>query len=150
MGARPMSKVQQIDVPQGSLLADYGPPEAYRDSYAREVPGMVSLPEFIERFYCSMAFRPERLALGLIGRGTSNEHAARLARGEVESFAAWHVVERRAANGGPQGRPAARSGADLSANREDIAPRMRCGKEKCGCLNCGLDRHPFRADVLAS
>ncbi|MCK0129491.1 hypothetical protein [Erythrobacter sp. F6033] len=87
-------KVEQIDVPAGSLIARFGVESDYRDCFAREVSGAVSLSEFIERFYCSAAFRPERLALGLIGRGASNADAMRLASGEAKSFAAWNVVER--------------------------------------------------------
>ncbi|MEO1221334.1 MAG: hypothetical protein AAFY42_08290 [Pseudomonadota bacterium] len=95
-----MAKVTEIPVPEGSLLAQFGPPpgltaEPYRDCWSRTEPGEVTLEQFIERFYCSRTFRPERMLLGLIGRGGSSEDARRLARGEVQSFAAWNVVERR-------------------------------------------------------
>lgn len=90
-----MAKVLACPVPPGSLLAEFGSSTAYRDCFACEVPGLVTLPELIERFYCSPAFRPERLALGLIGRGASNADVHALASGEVQSFAAWNVVERR-------------------------------------------------------
>ncbi len=89
-----MAKVNACDVPEGSLLAEFGGPDDYRDCFACAVPGEVTLAAFIERFYCSMAFRPERLALGLIGRGASNADAAKLARGEAQTFAAWNVVDR--------------------------------------------------------
>ncbi len=123
-----MTKIYAIPVPDGSLLAEFDPPEAYRDCYVRRESGSVSLEQFIERFYCSWAFRPERIALGLIGRGASSEEARKLARGEVDSFAAWMVIERRSANGlvaehGPEGsarataRPQARKGrGDRSAD----------------------------------
>lgn len=89
------SKVQPIDVPAGSLLAAFGKAEDYRDCFARTVEGAVSLDAFIERFYCSMAFQPERLALSLIGRGASNDDARAVASGKAETFAAWDVMERR-------------------------------------------------------
>lgn len=89
-----MGKVREIDVPQGSLLARFGGPDDYRDAFCREVAGVVSLEEFVERFYCSTAFRPERIVLGLLGRGASNADAQRLARGEADRFAVWQVVER--------------------------------------------------------
>jgi len=92
-----MAKIENIAVPKGSLLAEFGPPGAYRDCFIREVPGSVKLEQFVERFYCSAAFRPERIVLGLIGKGASNADARAVARGEVESFAAWSVVERRVA-----------------------------------------------------
>ncbi|MEM1132354.1 MAG: hypothetical protein AAGH53_05415 [Pseudomonadota bacterium] len=90
-----MSKIDSIAVPHDSLLAEFGPAHAYRDCFARCVSGHVSLADFIERFYCGRAFRPERLVLGLIGRGASDTDAIRLASGEAQSFAAWNIVERR-------------------------------------------------------
>ena len=62
-----MTKVIACDVPEGSLLAAFGgqrdeKAQDYRDCFYRDVPGEVTLGEYIERFYCSAAFRPERLA----------------------------------------------------------------------------------------
>jgi hypothetical protein len=90
-----MAGVTACDVPEGSLLAAFGGPQDYRDCFAREVAGTVTLEEFIERFYCSMAFRPERMVLGLIGRGASNADAQALARRQADAIAVWKVVERR-------------------------------------------------------
>lgn len=90
-----MAKIESISVPEGSLLAEFGPPNAYRDCFTCDMPGSVSLEQFVERFYCSAAFRPERVVLGLIGRGASNGDARAVAQGDVESFAAWNVVSRR-------------------------------------------------------
>ncbi len=90
-----MAKIESIAVPKGSLLAEFDPPVAYRDCFMREVSGTVSLEAFIERFYCSTAFRLERIALGLIGRGANNADAQAVAHGKVDSFAAWTVIERR-------------------------------------------------------
>jgi len=92
-----MRKVREVEVPQDSLLAHFGGPDDYRDAFCREVPGEVSLEQFIERFYCSMAFRPERLVLGLLGRSASNADARALARGEADGIAVWEVVGRREA-----------------------------------------------------
>ena len=89
-----MGSVRQVEVPPDSLLARYGSAQDYRDCFAREVAGNVTLEQFIERFYCSASFRPERVVLGLIGRGASNADARALARGETDSFAVWEVVER--------------------------------------------------------
>jgi len=115
-----MAKIENIAVPKGSLLAEFGPPGAYRDCFIREVPGSVKLEQFVERFYCSAAFRPERIVLGLIGKGASNADARAVARGEVESFAAWSVVERREAprsgsggEDGPQGQPVAQHRSEI-------------------------------------
>lgn len=95
-------KVASVTVPSGSLLAQFTPPEldpnaAYRDCFSRIVPGAITMESYIERFYSSAAFRPERWALSLIGKGASNEDAKALARGEADSFAAWNVVEHQRA-----------------------------------------------------
>ena len=103
-----MARVIACDVPAGSLLAGFGGPDDYRDCFCREVAGAVSLAAFIERFYCSAAFRPERIVLGLIGRGASNADARALARGETDRIAVWEVIERRSATSGPQGRSRSR------------------------------------------
>lgn len=90
-----MFNVSACHLPEDSLLAQFGGHGDYRDCFCREVAGNVSLPEYIERFYCSMAFRPERMVLGLMGRRASSEDARKLARGEINRFGVWEVVERR-------------------------------------------------------
>ncbi|MEM1196356.1 MAG: hypothetical protein AAGH57_09660 [Pseudomonadota bacterium] len=93
-----MSKIESVPVPSASLLAEFGPPGAYRDCYAREVPSVgeaASLEAFVTRFYCSAAFRPERIVLGLAGHRSTNADAAALARGDADTFAMWRVIERR-------------------------------------------------------
>ena len=61
-----MAKITACEVPEGSLLAQFGGPQDYRDCFCREVPGEVTLAQYIERFYSSMAFGPERVILRLI------------------------------------------------------------------------------------
>ncbi|QFT76645.1 hypothetical protein [Erythrobacter sp. THAF29] len=90
-----VAKVTACDVPEGSLLAEFGGPEDYTDCFYRDVPGEVTLPEFIERFYRSTAFLPERLVLRAIGSNASPADARAVARGEAERFGVWRVVERR-------------------------------------------------------
>ena len=90
-----MATVTACDVPEGSLLAEFGGPADYRDCFIRDVPGDVSLADFIERFYCSMAFLPERLVLRAIAGPSSRSDARAVARGEALCFGAWKVVERR-------------------------------------------------------
>lgn len=58
------------------------------------MPGRIGLARYIAAFYASAAFTPERLALGLIGRGGSHADIAALARGRAERFAAWTVEAR--------------------------------------------------------
>lgn len=90
-----MSAVTPCEVPDGSLLDEFGPTHAYRDAFTRIEPGVVTLEELITRFYSSGAFRPERVLLGLAGHPGNDEDAAALARGETDRFAVWRVVERR-------------------------------------------------------
>lgn len=90
-----MAKLRAIAVPEGSLLARFGGAQDYRDAFCREVAGDVTLGAFITRFYCSAAFRPERVLLGLLGHGASSADAEALAKGETDRFAVWKVVERR-------------------------------------------------------
>lgn len=91
-----MAQVTACEVPEGSLLAGFGGPEDYRDCFERAVPGEVSLSEFVESFYRSIAFLPERLVLRALGTPAASADAGALARGETARFGAWKVVEQRA------------------------------------------------------
>lgn len=123
-----MAKVTGCDVPAGSLLARFGgqgdaKAQDYRDCFYRDVPNFdgreVTLAEFIERFYRSAAFLPERLVLKAIAGPSSRAVARAFARGETDRFGAWEMVERRSATSGPQGRPPARSDATEGRVSED-------------------------------
>ena len=89
-----MVSITAIDVPEGSLLAQFGQESDYRDCFARDVPGQVSLETYIERFYCSRAFLPERLILKALGTPASSADATAFARGKTDRFGAWRLVER--------------------------------------------------------
>ena len=89
-----MTKVTACDLPKESLLAHYGGPGDYRDCFCREIAGEVTLSQYIERFYSSMAFGPERVILSLIGRGATAENIRALARGDSDRIAVWEVIER--------------------------------------------------------
>lgn len=119
-----MFGVSACHLPDDSLLARFGGPSDYRDCFVREVAGEVTLEQYIERFYCSLAFRPERIVLGLMGRNASNEDARKLARGETDRFGVWEVIGRRSADrkgdrppAGPEGR------GDRSAGSEAEPPK---------------------------
>ena len=92
-----MTSVRDIPVPQDSLLAQFGKGGDYRDCFVREVPGEISLADFIERFYASRAFLPERLILKALGTPASSKDAGAFARGQADRFGAWQLVERREA-----------------------------------------------------
>ena len=89
-----MSAVIDCHVPEGSLLATFGGPADYRDCFYRDVMGAVALPDFIERFYCSGAFLPERMILRAIAGPSTRADARAFARGETDRFGAWKLVER--------------------------------------------------------
>lgn len=115
-------QVAAAPLPEDSLLARLRGPECYRDAFRVEVPGRVTIAQYIAAFYASAAFTPERLLLGLIGRGGSHAQIAALAEGRAERFAAWTVEAREPASSseavGQQGLPASSSEAVGGQNPE--------------------------------
>jgi hypothetical protein len=91
-----MATVKAIDLPEHSLLAEFGKEGDYRDCFKRDVPGEVSLEDFIHRFYCSRVFLPERLILKAMRTPASSADARALAQGKTDRFGVWEVVERQA------------------------------------------------------
>ena len=90
-------KPSACDLPPGALLRRYQDSGAYADCYTVEVPRRVSHAEYVEAFYTTFVFKTERVLLSwLVSKPSTDMQAARLARGEVDSFAAW-TVEARAA-----------------------------------------------------
>lgn len=90
-----MAKISHRPLPDhASLTAHIGKGD-YADCLTVDVPGEVSLAQFVTAFYTSKAFRPERAALGLfLGRGADDGDVAALANGDVTKFAAWNVEGR--------------------------------------------------------
>jgi len=78
-------------LPPLSLLARRISPGDYADCLTVDVPGAISLSTFVQTFYTSTAFRPERMVLRLIGRGSNDADVRALADGSAGSFAAWNV-----------------------------------------------------------
>jgi hypothetical protein len=77
------------------MLARYFGNGGYTDCYGAEVPGQVSLPEYILAFYTSPLFKLERLILRLaIAKPSTDVQAEELASGLRDRFAAWHVEGR--------------------------------------------------------
>jgi hypothetical protein len=89
-----MPAIEARPLPPDSLLARHSQASDTTDCYACEVPGEVGLEAFVEAFYTSAGFLPERLILGLIGRGARDADARALARGEATRYAAWTVEAR--------------------------------------------------------
>lgn len=112
-----MTRATACDVPEGSLLAGFGGPADYRDCFMREVAGDVSLGEFIERFYLSTAFLPERLILNALGTPAGGADVRALASGKADRFGAWKVVGRRDARSGSAA--VARENAEILMESKD-------------------------------
>src|SRR5262245_22419080 len=90
-----MSGVRACALPPGALLQSYRASGAYADCYAADVPFQASHAAFVEAFYTTAAFRPERLLLAwFASRPSTDAQAAQLGRGEIEKFAAWKVEAR--------------------------------------------------------
>jgi len=80
-------------LPDHALLARYAGNGGYTDCYATDLPGAYSHAEFVAAFYTTWLFKLERWILLLVSKPSSDHDAARLARGEIERFAAWTVED---------------------------------------------------------
>ncbi|MFM6932519.1 MAG: hypothetical protein ACKOUT_09785 [Novosphingobium sp.] len=87
--------IRRGEVPSDSLLAVYGRAGDYTDCFIAEVPGQVSFPRFVEAFYSSPMFKPERfLLMALLSKPSSAQDIRDLAHGQADHFAAWTVEAR--------------------------------------------------------
>ena len=91
-----MKPVQSRILPPDSLLAQHTKARAseYTDCFTIDIASTVSLPDYATAFYNSPAFRPERWALHLIGKGSGAQDVAKLAAAQTTDFAAWSVIAR--------------------------------------------------------
>lgn len=93
-----MLSVQKCPVPASTLLDAYSIPGIYVDCYRTEIPGHVSLPEFIVAFYTTPLFKLERAILErMVSKPSTDVQVRQLADGSLDNFAAWSV-ERRTEN----------------------------------------------------
>lgn len=97
--ARPMSTLRRSvtpgDLPATAILRKYVDTGAYTDCYVTEIAARVSHAEYVEAFYSTAIFKLERLILKwLVSKPSTGDDARRLARGEIEVFAAWSVEGR--------------------------------------------------------
>ncbi|GAA4642772.1 hypothetical protein GCM10023115_07460 [Pontixanthobacter gangjinensis] len=94
--ARNRPRISARPLPPHSLLAQHTKARAtdYTDCFTIDLSGKITLPAFITAFYNSPAFRPERWALHLIGKGSGAQDVASLAAAQITDFAAWSVVAR--------------------------------------------------------
>ncbi|HEY0973226.1 MAG TPA: hypothetical protein VGE57_01890 [Solimonas sp.] len=83
------------ELPEHALLQRHRDIGAYTDCYAIDVPGTVSLADYVTAFYTTPLFKIERLILRLaLGRRSADAQARALATGSGSRFAAWDVEAR--------------------------------------------------------
>ena len=87
--------IEEGPLPGTALLQKYARAGVYTDCFRTEVHDIVSLPDYVEAFYSTWLFKLERVILALfLRKDSSRKDAGRLARGEIDRFAAWTVEER--------------------------------------------------------
>ena len=87
--------IEPCDLPPTALLRRCRDAGAYTDCYTTEIAARISNVEYVEAFYTTFVFKLERFLLKwLVSRPSTDTEAARLARGEIDSFAAWTVEGR--------------------------------------------------------
>ncbi len=89
-----MGSIVRCDLPAEALLRTYVANGAYADCFATDITRPISFAAYVEAFYTSAAFRPERLVLALIGKPSNDADVRRLAHEEAATFAAWRVEAR--------------------------------------------------------
>lgn len=88
-------RIRPETLPVGALLATYDQPGSYVDCLAASLPRTVSLPQLINAFYGSRAFRLERAMIGVaLGRKAGDHEVQRLASAKSDQFSAWSVEAR--------------------------------------------------------
>ena len=87
--------IARPDLPQDALLRKDRDAGAYTDCYATEIATRVSHAVYVEAFYTTWVFKLERLLLKwFVSKPSTDDDARRLARGELDAFAAWTVEGR--------------------------------------------------------
>lgn len=88
--------IRQSELPDDALLTEYARGNNYTDCFVTEIASTVSQAEYVTAFYTTFLFKIERLILRwLVRKPSSDSEARQLADGELETFAAWYVEQRR-------------------------------------------------------
>jgi hypothetical protein len=89
------ASIQPCALPDDALLLSYAREGAYADCYVTDIGRVVSHAEYVEAFYTTAVFKLERLLLAAFAaRPSTDAQAAALARGQLDTFAAWNVEAR--------------------------------------------------------
>lgn len=95
IGEKEIFRIRKQEVPSGTLLEEYGSQGNYVDCYKAEMPDEIAFVRFVEAFYSSTCFKPERFLLrALLGKPSTVEDIRALAEGRSDHFAAWTVEGR--------------------------------------------------------
>jgi hypothetical protein len=89
-----MPSIDRPPLPDGALLQACKRAGEYTDCFAIDVPGAITIEQYIAAFYTTWVFRLERLILLLIWKPSTDAQAKQLAAGKRTNFAAWRVEER--------------------------------------------------------
>jgi hypothetical protein len=90
-----MSLIEEMELPDISLLYRYQIEGAYTDCYVTDIPGDISQAEYVEAFYTTPLFKLERWILSWLAfRPSTDEEANALALAKRDKFAAWDVEDR--------------------------------------------------------
>jgi hypothetical protein len=82
-------------LPATALLGNYARGGGYTDCYFTEVPQSIALAEYVEAFYTTWVFKLERWILTHgVKKPSRDLDAQRVARAEIDCFAAWTVEGR--------------------------------------------------------
>lgn len=83
-------------LPETALLGRYAH-QGYTDCFSTRITGNHDLAGFVAAFYTTWLFKAERMVLRvLLKTSSTDQDAARLARGDTEHFAVWRQEERTA------------------------------------------------------
>lgn len=94
-GEQGVLSIEKCKVPSHATLARYTVDGTYTDCYTTEIPGQISSPEFVFAFYTTFLFKLERVILKwTVSKPSTDSEARRLADGDIDKFAAWHVEGR--------------------------------------------------------
>jgi hypothetical protein len=91
-----MFSIEACPLPDGALLGRYRANGAFTDCYVTEVGLPVTNARFVAAFYTTPVFRLERLLLAwALSRPSTAAQAEQLADGQLATFSAWRVEDRR-------------------------------------------------------
>ena len=90
-----MFSIEKCTVIPNSLLASYAE-NGYADSYYTELPGHISMEDYVFSFYTTALFKLERFILTWTVLKPSNDlQAKELMDGKTDKFAAWTIEARK-------------------------------------------------------